>query len=75
MHERKKQRGPSHTCPHGAASGPVGKVHASLLLRDRSPGSSGMAGEKRGLGVPVVGLAEQLSWTTEKGGDELGWGY
>ena len=34
-----------------------------------------MAGEKRGLSVPMVGLAEQLSWTTEKGGDELGWGY
>jgi len=74
MRER-KQRGPSHTCPRGTASGPVGKAHASLLLRDQSLDSSGMAGEKQGLSLPMVGLPEQLSWMTEKGGDELGWGY
>ena len=75
MHETKKQKGSSHTHPRGAASGPVGTVRASLPLRDRSPGSSGMAEEKRGLSTPVVGLAKQLSWMTEKDGDGLGWGY
>ena len=80
MHETKKQKGSSHTHPRGAASVgtvlyPVGTVRASLPLRDQSPGSSGMAGEKRGLSIPVVGLAKQLSWMAEKDGDGLGWGY